>query len=388
MTSQTDPARSLGLDLVRSAAIALVLLSHCGDIFRSWFGLPSIYLTSLSGFFGVELFFVLSGFLIGRLLMDIAAMRPGFREWWVFMVRRWLRTLPLYFACLAVFAVVWTPEFWNPNRPSLWFYMLSYGSLTQNLAWPMPGWFGVTWSLTVEEWFYLLFSILFLGATVLIGRGPAMLLVLAVFLFAPLALRYGLPSDVDYSEVIQKVAVLRLDAIAYGVATAWINAHYRLDRRRPYLLLIIGAAMVLFVWLGGLSSMTIIGLNIRERILAFVITSVGFALCLPAALRLGPMPTPIALCIRSLSAQSYCIYLIHLTILEMMGFYRTLWHIPSEVLIVAYIIIIWGISYASYRWFERPILQMRPGKARTQKADEPRFPGLQPRNVSVAGSAE
>jgi peptidoglycan/LPS O-acetylase OafA/YrhL len=46
---------------------------------------------------GVELFFVLSGFLIGGLLIDISDRQPSLRAWLIFMIRRWMRTLPAYF---------------------------------------------------------------------------------------------------------------------------------------------------------------------------------------------------------------------------------------------------------------------------------------------------
>ena len=54
------------------------------------------------------------------------------------------------------------------------YYAVLYGTLTQDLlAWPMPedNWFGVSWSLTIEEWFYLLFSAIFLLSARLSGVG-------------------------------------------------------------------------------------------------------------------------------------------------------------------------------------------------------------------------
>ena len=142
---------------MRATAIVFVLASHCGDTFAGWLGGRAPEWLSVSGFFGVELFFVLSGFLIGRLLLGIIAEPPSLRAWGVFMARRWMRTLPIYLLWIAVLAVIWPPRPWDQ--------VLRYATLTQNLAWPMPsGWFGVSWSLTVEEWFYLLFSALLLSA--------------------------------------------------------------------------------------------------------------------------------------------------------------------------------------------------------------------------------
>ena len=102
-------ARILGLDLVRACAIALVMASHGADVFAAFWGARPPAFVSLAGVFGVELFFVLSGFLIGTLLARAAAEAPGWRGWRAFMLRRWLRTLPLYVAWTLLMAAAWPP---------------------------------------------------------------------------------------------------------------------------------------------------------------------------------------------------------------------------------------------------------------------------------------
>src|SRR5437868_4314520 len=91
--------RSAGLDLMRALAITLVLLHH--------FLLPVLRHASWVvpffgwGFIGVDIFFALSGFLIGRILLKLdstVARRP--RELLRFWARRWLRTLPIYYVIL------------------------------------------------------------------------------------------------------------------------------------------------------------------------------------------------------------------------------------------------------------------------------------------------
>src|SRR3954451_24714128 len=95
-------SRNLGLDLVRAAAISLVVVAHFGGTVIFWSGHEMTSALGSTGFFGVELFFALSGFLIGGLLLDIIERDPGLGAWGRFMVRRWLRTLPLYLLWLAV----------------------------------------------------------------------------------------------------------------------------------------------------------------------------------------------------------------------------------------------------------------------------------------------
>src|SRR5215831_10937267 len=152
-------ARRFGLDLARAAAILLVVVSHGAGFWAAFgprLGFDVNMASRLLGVDGVELFFGLSGFLIGRLLLDIQRKNPSFDAVKVFLVRRWLRTLPLYFLVLAALLLV--PRLQPIPLERGWSYVL----LVQNLVTPMPAsnWFGASWSLTIEEWSYLLLPFL------------------------------------------------------------------------------------------------------------------------------------------------------------------------------------------------------------------------------------
>lgn len=157
------------LDGVRGVAIVLVLVWHYiadhftspgGTISTYWDG--ALYLTSS----GVELFFVLSGFLIGGILLDHRQTSNYFR---VFYLRRACRILPLYFLMLGLFVCcratrisTWPYFGWLFGQP---FPMLSYATFTQNVLMGLrgdlgPHWLGVTWSLAIEEQFYLFIPLL------------------------------------------------------------------------------------------------------------------------------------------------------------------------------------------------------------------------------------
>ena len=97
-------ARNFGLDAVRATAILLVLIAHGTQFIASTisgFGLNPADLSWPPGFVGVELFFCLSGYLIGRILLEIERRGASLGDVRRFLVRRWLRTLPLYFLVLA-----------------------------------------------------------------------------------------------------------------------------------------------------------------------------------------------------------------------------------------------------------------------------------------------
>jgi peptidoglycan/LPS O-acetylase OafA/YrhL len=187
------------LDGVRGIACLLVVVMHCFTTImaRDWQMLMTSYFpglgTILTG--GVDLFFVLSGFLIGGILLDSRKASNFFRVFWV---RRAARILPVYilllytyFAASAVrpmLDVPWMDE-WLLKQPSipLW----SYATFTQNyvmaaMANPGAFWMGITWSLAVEEQFYLAFPLL----VYILRKRTLVLLALASLVVAALLRTY------------------------------------------------------------------------------------------------------------------------------------------------------------------------------------------------------
>jgi peptidoglycan/LPS O-acetylase OafA/YrhL len=93
----------------------------------------------------------------------------------------------------------------------------------------------------------------------------------------------------------------------------------------------------------------------------FDVASLGFALWLPAAAAVRWRPHRwLAAPAQALSRQSYAIYLTHLTLIEMVNFYRTSLHLSASIAIIVTITATYGLSYLSYRFLERPILALRP----------------------------
>lgn len=214
-----------GLDVCRAMAILSVVLGHM--LLHSAPN-PILAQTGFVAIFGVDLFFCLSGFLIGRMLLLESARWPEERERGVmrFWYRRWMRTLPLYF----FFLFVELRLYWG-GASSLSAQM-SYLVFAQNLAWPMPDFYRLTWSLAIEEWFYLLFPLLIL-LWIGLGTKPraAVLLTIAAFLLAPPLLRYFLfdaqGSFDNLDPHVRHIVLFRLDSIGFGVLVAYINQWHR-----------------------------------------------------------------------------------------------------------------------------------------------------------------
>jgi peptidoglycan/LPS O-acetylase OafA/YrhL len=342
--------RCLGLDLLRATAVLMVLVSHWTSHFGYWFGVHVPVVVDALGDTGVEIFFALSGFLIGRILIGIAATRPGWSDYGVFMIRRAMRTLPLYFLWLAILLCVFPP------RQDFVVTALRFMTLTQNLVADMPPdyYYVVTWSLTIEEWFYLLFgaSLIFLSRQ--LGGSRALPWCLALFMLAPLLLRLG------YHER-GALVFFRIDEIAYGVLMARLYVNQSRIYRDPWLPLTAGLTLIGTALSGmlPLPASVVVPLTSNAEV-------IGGALCLPAALRLAKATWWFEAPVRWIAARSYALYLIHLTILVDIAETRLFEPGLMSALGCAVIAVTVPLVLAelSYRFLEEPVLRLRPRQNR------------------------
>ncbi len=158
---QMPVKRNFGLDLLRAAAITGVFLGHAvGALGR------------LTRF--LDLFFVLSGFLIGSVYFR--SRKDGSFSPWKFWLSRWWRTLPPYYAALAIYAlsILWSPK----NDLVDWKYVFFLQNFTG-----VKGFFP-SWSLCIEEHFYLVLPLLALAVERIRGR-RSLLWVLPLLFLAP-----------------------------------------------------------------------------------------------------------------------------------------------------------------------------------------------------------
>ena len=211
------------LDGLRGVAILAVLLAHFTIITpepsADW---PRLAWRVLkSGWIGVDLFFVLSGFLITGILLDAKGTRGFFRN---FYMRRTLRIFPLYYAVLvAIFLVI--PRFHlAPADAALleqygqwwyWLYLTNVLTAIHHFA-AIPFHAGHLWSLAVEEQFYLFWPL------VVHALGPRGLkrLCLAI-LGGALLLRLGIrladdPNYAVYPDAVYTLLITRADTLALG----------------------------------------------------------------------------------------------------------------------------------------------------------------------------
>src|SRR5207248_6833315 len=149
----TDRQRQPGLDLLRALAIVVVVIYHAGIM-----GFPLTGRVHRFGWIGVDLFFVLSGYLIGGQLLA-PLMRGQRLNFGTFFARRVLRIMPAYFVVLAIYFLLpsWR-EYPEMSQP-LWKFLFSI----QNIALHGGTAFSHAWSLAVEDQFYLVLPFILLA---------------------------------------------------------------------------------------------------------------------------------------------------------------------------------------------------------------------------------
>ena len=340
LCQQNIQNRIPGLDLCRAAAVLMVLTCHWSAHFGAWLGIPVPDVLDFVGDTGVDLFFALSGFLIGRILIRMVERRADWRDLRVFLIRRAMRTLPLYFLCLAILLTFFPPHDGAGHTA------LRYLTLTQNLIAPMPAdhYFAVTWSLAIEEWFYLLFGGGLMLLSRRIGGKAAVPVCAALFMIVPFLARLTF-ADKPY------LVYTRLDEIAYGVLAAWLYARQSRLFLYPAVALAVGAALIVLA-----------GSGLLPAALVPNVTVTGCAACLPAALRFGYAGSWLSVPVRWLASRSYAIYLIHLTILNDVvetGLVTTGLVSPLPGIAIAMTLPLL-LAELSYRYFETPLLRWRP----------------------------
>lgn len=378
--------RNFGLDLLRTLAIVVVLANHYFIGFHvspgrvAWQGFASGI--SASAVLAIEWLFVLSGFLIGAMMIRSF---EGRATWWErardFWLRRWFRTLPNYYLFLLVNA-------------SLAAYGIGSGTFdfkfvifSQNLAWAekSPLFFGEAWSLASDEWFYLLMPLLLGLAAVMFRSGSRnTFIAVAVFLIAaPTLARWaaGVPGDFfAWDAAIRRVTVFHLDATGWGVLAAIVSRWHPQQWAQHS-----GAKA-----LAGLA-LTALGLwMIEVLVLVGWTDSVGsrlmnvFSLVLPAAGSFLMLPWLTGLVCRSaginwvvdrVSLYSYSLYLCHFPMIFVVQAWFAVDRQSGVATVlgatVAWVTLTFALSMLVFRFFERPTSDLR--ERFTRKVDASPF---------------
>ena len=356
------------LDGIRAIAIWMVLLVHVITAFPNPQGALSFLPWSMQvalghGWLGVDLFFMLSGFLITGILLDTRERPHYFRN---FYARRFLRIMPLYFTLV----LVWALFYHHYGR-----YLLLSSVFGANLAplfhVPVPHGPTVLWSLAVEEHFYLLWPAIVL----LVGRKKLLWLCLAIFVGCPILRGFFAFKGMNPGTIIV-LSWFRFDGLATGAAIAIWARSARFDRKTAHAIAALCLTMLCVVTVGG-ARFGIFGTKTPVG-LAFTYTQAYFAFAIPFVLALvyrGTLWTSILRnpFLQLSGALSYCLYLIHLSIGDA---YQALLakrlHLgPTETVLTRSAVIVllsFIVAALSRKFLEQPCLAL---KSRFEEARKP-----------------
>jgi peptidoglycan/LPS O-acetylase OafA/YrhL len=354
-----------GLDALRGLAIVLVLFHNLtfaenvhSRLFKLWNVLPE------SGWIGVQIFFVLSGFLITGILVDDKGL-PRFYE--RFYIRRALRIFPLYYALLIVYVVLYASRVLELRIAPL--TAISYVTYLQNwsllfLREQPPG-SGPLWSLAVEEQFYLLWPLLIGKVSLRTSAIACVAIIVASFLG-----RMGMHLANMPPQWLYESTPARADALAIGALLALLQ---RSPTWRPRLigaLPWVGAVCGLALGALALNNHGLNRLNPWMQVYGYTLVAV-LAGVVTARTALAGLRPPVRLGTRVLTffgKYSYGIYVVHMPIkiaaMALLGAalrrQSALHPLPVDVLFVAAgTAASVALALVSWRLIERPFLSLK-----------------------------
>jgi len=353
------------LDILRAFAILFVVFEHGNIIIKN----IGIEIPSLDG---VSIFFVLSGFLIGGILIKVIEKNGAtFGVLTNFWIRRWFRTLPNYFLILTIL-VVMSVIIDGLNVMEVKKYFV----FAQNFASIHPGFFPEAWSLSIEEWFYLLFPpLLFIVIALLpVNKKRAILFVAIFIIIETVFIRYyrylnlNIETKTQWDDIFRKQVISRFDSLMFGVIGAYISFYYQeFWKKRSKLYFIAGLIILILhkysLYLRGSHNLDF---NSYYCVFSFSLSSIGTLLLIPYLTQVKSGKNFIYRQFTIISLISYSMYLINLSLVQRIIIPLLFKFINIKSLVISTLvqyIIYWVIvivgSIIIYKYYEVPFMALR-----------------------------
>ena len=362
---ELDTKRIFGLDLLRAFAILFVVLGHGAHLLPEK---AKQFIFSLPFPDGVSVFFVLSGFLIGGILIKVIENeQPSLKTLINFWTRRWLRTLPAYYLILIVLiflSILFVDGF-------SFFKVLNYFIFSQNFNTPHPHFFIEAWSLSIEEWFYLLtptFIFVLVGIFKFKPRN-AVLTCIAVVITATVIIRYyryltiPVTNEEIWGAVFRGQVITRLDSLMFGVAGAYFAYYHSLNWSK-YKNQTLAFGMIAIILIAVLPRWLFPTSLFYHCNISFIVSSFSILLVLPFLSQLRLAGGRFYKFITYTSLISYSMYLTHASIIMVFVVNKIDFLQSDNILIILtrfgfYWALTYLISILLYKYFELPIMAKR-----------------------------
>jgi peptidoglycan/LPS O-acetylase OafA/YrhL len=202
--------RLSALDGLRGIAVIVVFFFH-------FTGSP------VGGYLGVDLFFVLSGYLITNVLLNSSEELPPLKTWQMFYYGRAFRILPALLEMFGLYAAIKLifPGQVTMFRENIMSSLFMYSNWTRAFKYPYPDYLGHTWSLSIEEQFYLVWPILLLGLLKLRLKNAALSAVTGGLVFTLWISRFIMAGYHPDADRLYNGTDTRIDAILIGCLAAF-----------------------------------------------------------------------------------------------------------------------------------------------------------------------
>ncbi|MCP3806405.1 acyltransferase [Paenibacillus sp. Lou8.1] len=354
--------RNFGLDVARSIAIIMVLVSHS----RMFFGKYDLQWLSYNGLIGVEIFFVLSGFLIGRIIIDTLITDNSWGSLVTFYKRRWMRTLPLYFFVTFMLVLLGKDFHWSNI-----IFLQNFNASHLNF---MP----VSWSLAIEEWFYLIIPLLLIliFRTLKPKNGGRMFIsvcIAAILVITLTRIIYVQMYQPTWDFGVRKQIFLRFDALLFGVILAGVKTYYKqfyseIEKKSNILLVtsivgLVGCALFYVLYLEA--GKDYMNHSFFGRTLFFsVITVVSgiMIISLESNKWINQLPINSAFykSVTYISITSYAVYLVHYELFIAVQKYMTdSSNLTRAFILILCIVVVYGVAYLLNTYIEKPFMKLR-----------------------------
>jgi peptidoglycan/LPS O-acetylase OafA/YrhL len=360
--------REPALDGLRGVAI-LAVLAHNFDLITQ----PKSTLVAAGdqildhGWIGVQLFFVLSGYLITSILL---ATREAENYFAAFFARRALRIFPLYYSALVVafFVVPGIRSALGDAGPPiaadgwLWVFLSNWSGAFGHDQGAFPHF----WSLAVEEQFYLVWPFVVYAL-----RARGTLVVSAALIAVAVATRCAVRLSGGSPEIAYLTTVCRMDALAVGAVVATLRAgagRWRLPTVTPRRL----AAVIAIVAAGGLGSSLYARTSLGSQTIGYTLLAIGCGAWLAAGTQrseagrwyIAPLR---ASWLRTVGRYSFAMYVVHLPLHVYVGLplIARLGLRPESDLLLSLgytavaTLATFALALASYYAIERPFLRLK-----------------------------